>query len=625
MTDTLQQSTQDLASQAASTDDVAAVAAAWVAALGAALERGSAPELEALFAEDASWRDFMAFTWDFSHKIGRAELVPRLLELAKAAEARDFRLNTDQPAFVFNGEIAAFFDFTTRDRVDRGHVRLSTATGRPLATVFQSQVEGLQGHPERIRHHRPTGKVHGNVPNRTRWSADRQKQLAFEDSEPAVLVLGAGHNGLSIAARLQALDVPTLVIDREARVGDTWRKRYASLALHSSVYGDHLPYLPLPPTWTEHTPKDKFAEFLESYVTLLDLNVWTSTTFVNAHYDESAQRWTVRVRREDGSIRELHPRHFVVAAGLYGNPRIPAIKGLETFTGVYTHSDAFQDGDRHPGKTALVVGAGVSGHEIAHDLAEHGTDVTLLQRSSTYVVDFPTYHKIWAGLFHEDTTVPPDYADQMAYALPNALSDELQKKLVKLAAKDDQELLDALVARGFKLDWGADGGGIYGSIAVGKDSYHINIGAAQLIADGTIKVKQGVELVEIRDGRTGVFSDGSELQLDLIVFATGYDWLWASIRPTLGTAAARIDKAYGRAADGEYANTWRRSAQPGLWFGTGFIRMARYYSKFMALQIKAIEEGIEPVDPGEDPAWAARAGFAPHDRADSDAVTPALG
>ena len=162
--------------------------------------------------------------------------------------------------------------------------------------------------------------------------------------------MGAGHNGLSIAARLQALDVPTLVIDRQARVGDQWRKRYASLALHSSVYGDHLPYLPLPPTWTEHTPKDKFAEFLESYATLLDLNVWTSTTFLNAHYDESAQRWTVRVRREDGSIRELHPRHFVVAAGLYGRPKIPEIPGLETFTGVYTHSDEFQDGDRYAGQ-----------------------------------------------------------------------------------------------------------------------------------------------------------------------------------------------------------------------------------------------------------------------------------
>ena len=95
-----------------------------------------------------------------------------------------------------------------------------------------------------------------------------------------------------------------------------------------------------------------------------------------------------------------------------------------------------------------------------------------------------------------------------------------------------------------------------------------------------------------------VFTDGSELHdVELIVFATGYHQFWGHLKPVLGSAAAKIDKAYGRAADGEYANTWRRSAQPGLWFGTGFIRMARFYSRFTALLIKAIEEGIEPMDP----------------------------
>jgi putative flavoprotein involved in K+ transport len=168
---------------------------------------------------------------------------------------------------------------------------------------------------------------------------------------------------------------------------------------------------------------------------------------------------------------------------------------------------------------------------------------------------------------------------------------------VQLAKRDDQDLLDRLAARGFQFEWGPDGTGIIGAHMSGRDSYQINIGASELIADGKVHLKQGVELVEVRDGNTAVFSDGSELEVDLIVFATGYEQFWNHIRPSLGTAAARIDKAYGRAADNEYANTWRRSAQPGLWFGTGFIRMARFYSPFMAFLIKAIEEGLEPVDP----------------------------
>jgi len=596
MTDTLQSPPEGRTGR-----DPADIFAEWLADLDAALRHGSGSGLAELFTERATWRDFMAFSWDFSHSIGRDSLVTRLRELAGAADLGDLKANTEQPPVAIDDSINAFFDFTTRDRIDRGYVRLVREGERYAASTVQTQVLSLRDYPEQIGHRRKDGKVYGYVPNRTRWASDRQQQAMFEDSDPAVLVLGAGHNGLSIAARLGALDVPTLVIDREARVGDTWRKRYASLALHSTVFGDHLPYLPHPPTWTAHTPKDKYADWLESYAKLLDLNVWTGTTFLNGHYDDETERWTIYVRRADGSIRELHPRHFVVAGGLFGSPKIPKIKGIEAFRGVVVHSDEFQGGADFPGKRALVVGAGVSGHEIVHDLYEHGTDVTMLQRSATYVVTYDSYHRYWSGHFTEDPVFPPEFADQIAYATPNLRSDEIQKDLVQRAKAHDQDLLDRLAARGFKFEWGPDGTGIIGSHMSGRDSYQIDIGASELIADGKIHLKQGVELVEVRDGNTAVFSDGSELEVELIVFATGYQQFWNHIRPALGTAAAKIDKAYGRAADNEYANTWRRSAQPGLWFGTGFIRMARFYTRFMAVLIKAIEEGVEPADPGKRP------------------------
>jgi cation diffusion facilitator CzcD-associated flavoprotein CzcO len=569
----------------------------WLAEFAAAVRDGSATALGELFREDATWRDFMAFTWDFSHRIGRDALVPRLLELGKEAEFDGVRVSPKQAPVVHPGGIHAFFEFTTRDRLDLGYVGLVPSGDRYVASMMQSQVHSLKEFPERTGHNRAIGKVYGVVPDRTRWTEDRRKEAAFEESEPAVIVLGAGHNGLSIAARLTALDVPTLVIDKEARIGDQWRKRYSSLALHSTVYGDHLPYLPYPPTWTAHTPKDKFADWLESYATALDLNVWMSTTFLNGHYDAEAEQWTIYVRRGDGSIRALHPRHFVVAGGMFGSPKIPAVKGIESFRGVVAHSDEFQGGSDFRGKRALVVGAGVSGHELAHDLWEHGADTTMLQRSATYVVSYESYHKYWSGLFVEDPMFAPEFADQVAYATPNLRNDEINKVLVQLAKQNDQHLLDRLAARGFQFEWGPDGTGIIGAHMSGRDSYQIDIGASELVADGKVRLKQGVEIAEIKDGNTVVFTDGSTLDADLIVFATGYHQFWGHIKPTLGTVAARIDKAYGRAADNEYANVWRRSAQPGLWFGTGFIRMARFYTRFMAVLIKAIEEGIEPADP----------------------------
>jgi cation diffusion facilitator CzcD-associated flavoprotein CzcO len=573
----------------------------WLEDFATALENDSESGLDTLFAEDVTWRDFMAFPWNFHNTIGRAATVLALTELAKTWSAADFKPSRQQRPVVSGGSIDAFFDFTTSDRVDRGYVHLVPGTERFVASIMQTQAVGLRAYPERVRQHRKDGKVHGVVRNRTRWSDDR-RNAAFEDSEPAVLVLGAGHNGLSLAARLGALDVPTLVIEREARIGDTWRKRYASLALHSTVWGDHMPYLPFPPTWTAHTPKDKLADWFELYANALDLNVWTSSTFLNGRYDDAAERWTIRVRRGDGSIREVHPRHFVVAGGLFAGPKIPDVKGLETFTGVWAHSDAFQDGARYNGKRALIVGAGVSGHELAHDLWEHGADVTLLQRSATYVLSFAAQHKFWNPLFVEDMLYPPEFADHIQYAVPNIRTDPINQRLVKLAAEYDKELLDRLQAVGFKLDWGPDGTGILGAHMSGKDSYQINIGASELVADGLIHLKQGAEVAEIR-GSTVVFSDGSQLpDVDLILFATGYHQFWGHIKPMLGKAAENIDKVYGRAADGEYANTWRRSAQPGLWFATGFLRMTRFYSQFTALLIKAIELGIEPVDPARAPA-----------------------
>jgi cation diffusion facilitator CzcD-associated flavoprotein CzcO len=597
MTTTVGRASQELSVQELTGQEAARVVADWVADLAAAVRDGSPTALAELFTEEATWRDFMAFPWDFHHTVGRDETLPRFLELARTWQAADFAVNREQPPVVTDGGINAFFDFTTRDRHDRGYVLLVADGGALRASTLQTQVIGLTDHPERVRDHRREGKVYGVVPGRTRWTSDRAREASFADADPAVVVLGAGHNGLAIAARLGALDVPTLVIDKEVRVGDTWRRRYASLALHSTVYGDHLPYLPLPPNWPAHTPKDKFADWLESYATLMDINVWTSTTFLGGRYDDEAQAWTIQVRRGDGSIQELHPRHFVVAGGMFGAPKIPDIKGLATFEGVWAHSDEFQNGADYPGRKALVIGAGVSGHELAHDLVEHGADVTLLQRSATYVVTYDSYHRFWSTLFTEYMPYTPDFADQMTYALPNQRVDELNKKLVKLAAEADRPLLDRLEARGFKLEWGPDGTGIIGAHMSGRDAYQINIGASELIADGLVHLKQGVEAAEIR-GRTVIFTDGSTLEdVDLIVFATGYHQFWGHLQPVLGKAAEKIDKAYGRAADGEYANTWRRSAQPGLWFGTGFIRMARFYTRFMALLIKAIEEGIEPIDP----------------------------
>ena len=94
-----------------------------------------------------------------------------------------------------------------------------------------------------------------------------------------MLVVGGGQAGLSIAARLAQLQVDTLIVDREPRIGDNWRNRYHALTLHNQVQVNHLPYMPFPPSWPTYIPKDKLAGWFEAYVESMELNYWTATEF----------------------------------------------------------------------------------------------------------------------------------------------------------------------------------------------------------------------------------------------------------------------------------------------------------------------------------------------------------
>ena len=118
-----------------------------------------------------------------------------------------------------------------------------------------------------------------------------------------MLVIGGGQSGLCIAARLKQLNVDTLIVDREERIGDNWRKRYHALTLHNQVQVNHLPYMLFPPNWPTYIPKDKLANWFESYVDGMELNFWTGTEFEGGTYDETEGRWTVTLapqRREAG-------------------------------------------------------------------------------------------------------------------------------------------------------------------------------------------------------------------------------------------------------------------------------------------------------------------------------------
>ena len=153
------------------------------------------------------------------------------------------------------------------------------------------------------------------------------------------MIVGGGQGGIALGARLRQLGVPTIIVERNERPGDSWRKRYKSLCLHDPVWYDHLPYIKFPENWPVFSPKDKIGDWLEMYTRVMELNYWSSTEAKSAKYDEEAGEWTVVVER-DGADVTLRPKQLVLATGMSGKPNVPEIPGMDVFRGDQHHSSA---------------------------------------------------------------------------------------------------------------------------------------------------------------------------------------------------------------------------------------------------------------------------------------------
>ena len=189
-------------------------------------------------------------------------------------------------------------DLQIRDRQGRGSgiLRLipDADDGNKLkAWTLLTALDELKGFEEQLGSARPRGQSYSRDFRGPNWLDLRKAAAAYADRDPAVLVVGGGQAGLSIAARLQAIAVDTLIVDREQRIGDNWRKRYHALTLHNQVQVNHLPYMPFPPNWPVYIPKDKLANWFETYVEAMELNYWTGTEFESGTYDaaKDAGRW----------------------------------------------------------------------------------------------------------------------------------------------------------------------------------------------------------------------------------------------------------------------------------------------------------------------------------------------
>ncbi|KIM76995.1 hypothetical protein PILCRDRAFT_796588 [Piloderma croceum F 1598] len=572
--------------------DVGAVAGKWLESFAEHVGSAEIAGLIDLFAEDALFRDILALTWDFRTFEGTHAIKKFLEDRLPVAKPTSFKLNEKylslQQPYPDVAWIQCLFEFETNIGIGSGVFRLIPMTnGHWKAHTVFTNLENLKGFPEKIGALRNYEASPGN------WSENRKRETEFENDEPAVLIVGGGQCGLGLAARLKNLDVTSLVVEKQPRVGDQWRKRYKTLCLHDPVWRDHMPYLPFPPSWPVYTPAQKLADWLESYAQSLELNVWTSSVVLKASQDPSTRHWFVTVKRADGSERVLHPHHLVFAVGFGGGgPNMPVYPGMNEFEGQILHSSQYSKASDHAGKKAIVVGACNSGHDISADFYHHGIDVTMLQRGPTYVMTRKNCMPMLFGALYSEDAPPTDIADRISASFPNKLIKSMSQRLTKRLAEADNDLLDNLRKRGFKLTMGKDGTGFLLLALEKGGGYYIDVGASQLIADGKIKLKND-SLVE-RFTKTGIkFQNGSELPADVIVFATGYGDPSEPLRKVLDDELkGKCKPIWGLDDESEIRGLWRDMGIPHLWSMMGNLAYSRFHSKHLALQIKAIEEGV---------------------------------
>ena len=402
-------------------------------------------------------------------------------------------------------------------------------------------------------------------------------------------MIGAGQAGLAIAARLKQFELDTVVIDREKRVGDNWRNRYQSLLLHNQIWANHLPYLPFPASWPAYLSKDEMADWLEAYAKVLGLEVQLETKIADAAYDEVKGRWTVRLARADGTIAELHPRHIVQATGVFGVPNRPTIRGAERFAGKLIHAEDYEGGIAAPGVRVLVVGAGSSAHDVAQDLCKLGADVTMLQRSSTCVVSVEPGAARAYSIYAEDGP-PVEDADFVTNSMPFPLLTEFHKELTKRIADMDRDLLEGLRKAGFALDFGEDDSGFLMKYHRYGGGYYINAGCSDLIVEGKIKIKQGASIDRL-ERKSVKFSDGTSMDVDVVVVAAGYTNMSESVRRH-GRQGRRPRRSHlGLDDEGEARDVAAHRSARLLADGRQSAAVPPY-SKYLALQIKADLVGL---------------------------------
>ena len=370
-----------------------------------------------------------------------------------------------------------------------------------------------------------------------------------------VYVIGGGPAGLAVAYALRARGIRAVVLEKADRVGDSWRRHYDRLHLHTTRRLSALPGLPMPRRFGRWVARDDVVHYLEKYAEVHELETVTGVEVSRVERTEDGTGWLLHAT----GGRELTGAAVVVATGYNHTPLLPEWPGRDTYKGELAHAGEYRNPEPYAGRDVLVVGVGNTGAEIAVDLVEGGASrVRLSVRTAPHIVRRSTAG--WAA----------QYTGVLVRRLPVGLVDRLARPMAKLSVPDLSE-------HGLPRP----DTGLYSRVKEGAIPVQ-DVGLIDAIRKGRVEVVAAVEGFE--DGQV-LLADGTRIDPDAVIAATGY-------ARSLDTLVGHLDVLDGHG--GPLVNGARATSKdtPGLFF-SGFVTPISGTFREVAIDAEKIARAIE--------------------------------
>ncbi|UNI19545.1 hypothetical protein JDV02_005725 [Purpureocillium takamizusanense] len=556
----------------------------WIADLADSIDHRNAKAFEILFVQESWWRDLVALTWNVASKFGPKAISAYVLgSTFGLGQINVIQSPSLQPRLEQLGPatfIQAAFTFTNKFGSGRGVIRLANVgpNNQWKAWTASTELERLKEPRYVIR--------------------QVDEQAGQKAGQLQVVVVGGGQCGLSFAAHLEHMGLRYLLIEKTPRIGDSWRNRYNSLKTHTPTTMDSLPFLRYPTNWPRNMTKDQYGDWMECYSKIMKLKTRTSTSVKRIVRDRDNHSYRVELETNRTSYI-ITTKHVVLSTGLHSDQPVRlGLPGQDAFRGEIYHSSKHKSASgvsNLASKSITIVGTGTSAHDIAQDFVNHGAkSVAMIQRNPNIFVSLESLETIMLGLWMTPNLSTED-ADLIETSFPNVVALTLESGTMPLCAEFDKELIEGMEKAGMVFRKGEDGVGLLDHLILKSGHFYIDHGAAQMIADGRIKIHRSKKgLSAFYDHGLVLADGGTKLESDVIVLATGWERTAKVVERLLGKDMADAVKAqeWGDLDDeSERKGWWRPSGVPGVWCMSGAISWARQYSRMLALQIDAVEKG----------------------------------